>query len=106
MSWTLTAKHIRPNTDVEFYKAEGSERHMNDSDRSYVQSTYKDTGKIVETSVSLSDNQLELTKTIVFDSEDSFKLYYDDTIYAAWRAARDTYNTANNITVEIEKETT
>jgi hypothetical protein len=100
MTWTIKIKHTRPNTDVEFYKATESS-YMNDSDTSYVESTYKDTGKRVSSSSSLSENELELTKTHVYRDEASKNAYDADSRIQAWISACNSYNTTNNISKAI-----
>ena len=101
MTWTVKIKHTRPNTDVEFYKA------TENSYLSDVKSTYRDAEKLVSTSDSLSDNQLELTKTLVFDNEDSKDAFNDDSRIQAWISARNSHNTSNNITrVILQNEET
>ena len=96
MTWTVKYKHTRPNTDVEFYSEE-PDSPMNYFDTAQVVSDYKDTGKLISTSMSLSENGLELIKTLVYKDEASKLAYSADSRILAWKAACDTYNTSNNI---------
>jgi len=100
MSWTIKIKHTRPNTGVDWYRVE-SDSYLSDSDNSHVESTYRDTEKLASASVSLSENELELTKTFVFDDEDSWNEFWNDSRIQAWISARNTYHTSNSITIEI-----
>ena len=100
MAWTIKIKHTRPITGVDWYRVE-SDSYMSYSDSSHVESTYRDTEKLVSSSTSLSDNQLELTKTFVFDDEDSKDAFWNDSRIQAWISARNTYHTSNSITIEI-----
>jgi hypothetical protein len=100
MSWTIRVKHTRPNTGVDWYKA-GSDSYLNDSDFNHVTSTYRNTNKLVSSSVSLSENELELTKTFVFDNEDSKNVYVSDSRIRSWFSASSAYNTSNNISKTI-----
>ena len=100
MTWTLKIKNTRPNTGVDWYKA-GSDSFMNDDDMNYVVSTYKDTNKLVSSSSSLSENGLELTKTFVFDNEDSKNAWNADSRVQTWVSARNAYDTSNNISRTI-----
>jgi len=109
MTWTINIHHTRPNTNVEFYKdpEHSSLSYLNASDQSHVTSTYRDTGRLVSTSHSLSENGLELTKTFVYRDEPSKNAYVNDSIIQAWLSARDVYNTSNNIIkVIIQNEAT
>ena len=106
MAWTIKIKHTRPNTGVDWYRVE-SDSYLSYSDSSHVESTYRDTEKLVSSSTSLSDNQLELTKTFVFDDEDSKDAFWNDSRIQAWISARNSHNTSNNITkVIIQDEET
>ena len=100
MAWTIKIKHTRPNTGVDWYRVE-SDSYLSYSDISHVESTYRDTNKLVSTSQSLSENGLELTKTFVFDNEDSRNAFLNDSRIQAWISARNTYHTSNSITIEI-----
>ena len=100
MTWTVKIKQTRPNTDVEFYSVTESS-YMSDSDVSYVESTYRDTEKLVSTSASLSDNQLELTKTLVYKDEASKDEHISDSVTQDFVGDMIEYNTTNNILVAI-----
>ena len=105
MAWTKKIKFTRPNTDVDFYKAAGADSgrtgQLNNSDLSYMGSTYKDTGKVVSISTSLSDNQLELTKTLVYKDEASKDEHISDSVVQSFVGDMIEYNTTNNISIAI-----
>ena len=109
MAWTKRIKFTRPNTDVAFYKADDavSGHDLDEDDLIYMASNFTNSGKIVSVSTSLSDNQLELTKTIVYKDEDSKDAFNNDSRIQAWISARNSHNTSNNITkVIIQDEET
>ena len=112
MSWTVKIKHTRPNTGVEFYDLNAEYRVTENtalavSDQEHINSikaiatTFEDTGKQVSTSSSLSENELELTKTFVYRDEASRDEFIDDSAVIAWMFARSTYYTENDINMDI-----
>ena len=100
MAWTIKIKHTRPNTGVDWYRVE-SDSYLSYSDSSHVESTYRDTEKLVSSSDSLSDNQLELTKTLVYKDEASKDEHEQDSKARTFRTAMVEYNTSNSISIVI-----
>ena len=115
MSWTIKIKHTRPNTDVEFYAdpvlhpdfRTTENTVLPDSDQDHINSTiaiateFKDTGKLVSASQSLSENELELTKTFVYKDEASRNAFIDDSRILEWLFARNAYYIENDINMNI-----
>jgi hypothetical protein len=105
MAWTKKFKFTRPNTDVDFYKAAGAGEaitgQLNNSDQSYLKLTYFDTGKLISISTSLSDNQLELIKTMVYKDEASKDEHISDSVTQDFVGDMIEYNTTNNILIAI-----
>ena len=100
MTWTVVTKYIRPNTDTDWYAAGGSsDSPMSDSDAAYVKSNYVDNGKRVSSTSSVSDDNLELTKTFVYRDKAAYEEYYEDSRVAAFASAAGTYNRSNNIDI-------
>jgi hypothetical protein len=118
MSWTISIKHTRPNTDVEFYDRRREYRATENtslavSDQDHITSTmavaaaFEGREELISSSTSLSENELELTKTFVYKDEPSRNAFIDDSEVQAWTSARNSYNTSNNITrVIIQNEET
>ena len=109
MAWTKRIKFTRPNTDVAFYKADDavSGHDLDEDDLSYMASNFTNSGKIVSVSTSLSDNQLELTKTLVYKDETSKDEHEQDSKARTFRTAMVEYNTSNSIsTVILQNEAT
>ena len=106
MTWTVKVKYTRPNTDVAFYKA-AANTYLNNSDQNHQTSTYKDTGKLISTSASLSDNELEIIKTFVYKDEASKDEHLSDSVIQTFRTADTEYNEDNDITrVILQNEAT
>jgi hypothetical protein len=112
MSWTIKIKHTRPNTDVEFYDSRREYRatentSLDVSDQDHINSTIavaaaqEASGELVSSSTSLSENELELTKTFVYKDEPSRDAFIDDADAQAWFFARSTYYIENNINMDI-----
>jgi hypothetical protein len=111
MSWTIKIKHTRPNTGVEFYvdpvlnpelrATENTSLAVSDQDHITatiaVATDYTNTGKLASSSQTLSENELELIKTFVFDNEASRDAFVNDSTVHAWLLARNSYNTTNSI---------
>lgn len=84
--------YTRPNTDVLFYPGE-------DAYHAYFCTTYRDTGKCSELSVTVSQDKLKLLLVSSWESEEVFhNVYLADPIVQAHLAARSAYSIANNIT--------
>ena len=81
----------RPNTDVPFYPGE-SEYHA------YFQSTYRDTGKCTDLSVTVSQDKSKLLLVASWESEEAFNAYLADSVVQAHLAARSAHTLEHNIT--------
>ena len=108
MTWTLKIKATRTDTDTDFYTAKDSTQRLTDSDLAYVYTTYKETGKLVSgPDGTLSANELELTKTLVYKDETSKDEHEQDSKARTFRTAMVEYNTSNSIsTVILQNEAT
>jgi len=99
----LTKTYVRPNTQVEFFNPKDkmdlpSKRHM--------KVTYIDSGMIVSNETTLSADGLTQTTVIVFNTEESWYQFRDDTIIQnSVLNARAVYNIENNITETTLTET-
>ena len=112
MSWTIKIKHTRPNTDVEFYDTRRAYRSTEDtslavSDQNHINAAKnvalakEGRGELISSTVTLSENELELTKTFVYKDEPSRNAFIDDSEVLAWMFARNTYHTDNGISMDI-----
>jgi len=91
MTWTLKVKATRPNTDVDWFSYQSDD----------------DVREKFTISFSLSENELELTKTFVWDDEASRDEHIEDYFVSGVENVRDEYNTANNISlVKLQDEAT
>ena len=91
MTWTLKVKATRPNTDVDWYAYQSDD----------------DVREKLTVSFSLSENELELIKTFVWDDEASRDEHIEDYFASGVTDDRDEYNTANNISlVKLQDEAT
>ena len=103
MAWTIKVKHTRPNTDVEWYFGTSQLRGNGSS----LTEKYINTGKRVSFNTSLSENELELIKTIIWQDEAAKNEYWADSMVESWISARNSYNASNNIsTVILQNEET
>ena len=83
---------VRPNTGVGWYEA-------TDSAKAYIQTNYKDTGKITNSADSVSGDGLTKTTTVTYNNSDSLMEFVTDaTVITDFLEARKTYNTNNSIT--------
>lgn len=65
--------------------------------RDYVNDTYHNTGKIISSTAELDEDQLILTKVVVWDSEESRNEYINDPVVQAEYAPRKVYHDAHGI---------
>ena len=93
MSWTVITKYIRPNTGVDWNAA------MSDEGLAYIQSNYVDNGKRTSSTSSVSDNELEVTKTFVFRDNAAYHEYMSDSTIKEFNVDQLEYNLTNNIDV-------
>ena len=99
MTWTVKVKHTRPNTDVDFYTADGATdgHQLSSSDFAYYLTTYKETGKFINRISSFSEDGLEVTRTLIWKDEATKNEYVQDSRMAAALIAHEEYNTLNNM---------
>lgn len=81
----------RESVAVPFYPGE-SEYHV------YFKSTYRDTGKCSDISVTMSQDGKNLLFVTSWASEEAFNAYLADPVVQTHLNSRKAYNTANNIT--------
>lgn len=96
-------KHVirklkRPSTLVEFFP-------INESIGFHVETTFGDTGKLIQRSAYLSDDLLTLTNESIFDSEQSYFEFQNDAELLAYFALRRQWNRDHGI-IDIEKTVT
>lgn len=82
---------------------EGSFYQFSNSYKSHLQSTYRDTNKLLSTDVNF--NAIDKVLIIVnrWASEAEHIAYKQDPVVIATLAERDSYNTANGITMSLRK---
>lgn len=82
---------------------EGSFYDFNSSYKSHIQSTYRDTNKLLSTDVNF--NAIDKVLIIVnrWASEADFDVYKQDPVVIAALAERESYNTANGINMSLRK---
>jgi hypothetical protein len=76
--YRVITKHIRPNQAVDFFSPKTSTL-VSDETRTYIRNNYVDSGKIVHSEDSLSENGLELTITAVYQDEAAYNEWRNDT---------------------------
>jgi len=103
MPITTTVTYTRPSTSVSFYPSIRNSAVWN-----YITETYIDTGKIISTSATVSDDGLTKTLVTIFDSEQSRNQLVNDTIIQSSQfiIGRDRYHTAADILVNITYQST
>jgi hypothetical protein len=70
-------KQTRPSTNVNFF-AQANNPHITDSFKEYWVQTYSLTDKCVYIDAQVSDDRLELTVTMIWDSRESIQQMLDD----------------------------
>ena len=88
----ITNVFQRPNTDVPFHII-----NMTQELFEHVKTTYKDTGKIVSTGVTKSDDLLTMTAIWIWKTPEDHKEYQADPIIKEWIELNNNYNLANGI---------
>lgn len=88
----------RSSTEVPFFK--GTDQYV-----AHFKSTYLDTNKCSNNSITLSSDRLKLIFVLSWETEDAFNEYVADPAVQEHQAARTAYNTANNI-IESDRVTT
>lgn len=80
--WQTIRKQTRPSTDIEFFGPSVS-AGLDPSFKSYWQSTFVDSGKLIYAHQEVSEDQLELIITMIWDSKESVdEMLADPTVLA------------------------
>lgn len=98
--YTVTRTFTRPDTSVAFFDA----RTTSDEFREYFRENYIATSKSILIHHELSSDSLVLTATSLWDTEESFNQFLNDSTCALIVQAAQTYNTTNGITEQVEYE--
>ena len=97
-------KQTRPNTSVEFWQG-ANDPAMTDEFRNYFYETYVLTGKFISASPAVSENGLELTNTLIWNSQADFDECKNDPVCQEGLFAKAAQSAANGvITVEVTSE--
>ena len=98
MAVDKTIVQVRPNTGVSWYDS-------TDEIKAYIQTNYRDTGKITNSVDSVSGDGLTKTTTVTYNNTDSVtEFLYDDTVRSDFIIARRNYNNSNNITLNKDDD--
>lgn len=98
MSYRTRITFTRPSTSVDWYRA------TTDFD-SYLQSQYIDSGKLTNKTVTVSADELTLTITREWDSEESLEDFLADSTYNTdLKQPSELYNAENNISRTFEHD--
>ena len=101
----LTRKQTRPNTSVQFWLG-ANDPSMTDEFRNYFYEKYVLTGKFISASPVVSEDQLELTNTLIWNSQADFDECKNDTVCQEGLFAKATQSAANGvITIDVASET-
>jgi hypothetical protein len=109
VGWTLIhgsmyqtiKKQIRPSLEVEFFKPRSENSPLSQECRDYVDLNYLSTGKQLFSEQTVSDNGLELTIILIWDSSESEQEFFQDQfVIENFVNVRDAYFTANGIASE------
>ena len=93
MAVDKTIVQVRPNTGVSWCDS-------TDEIKAYIQTNYRDTGKITNSTVSVSSDGLTRTSTTTYNNADSVTEFLDDdTVRNGLVIARRDHNRDNNITI-------
>jgi hypothetical protein len=92
----ITATFTRPNTSVAWFR-------QSDDFTNHFEINYRQTGKILEASSTISPDGLTLTRTATWASRADFMSLLEDGQYQILMASRDAHVTANGIVVNIER---
>jgi hypothetical protein len=98
MAITYKLIQTRPSTSVDFWSSNQSEVITKIEE-------FKTAGKIISYNFNeISENQLEKTMTVTFNTSDDHAEYLADNTLDANADARETYCDSNNISTVIEQE--
>jgi hypothetical protein len=75
--WQIIRKQVRPNTDVNFF-SQATNPNVSDSFKEYWVQTYSITDKSIYIGAEVSDDRLELTITMIWDSRESVDQMLND----------------------------
>jgi len=81
----------RPSADIAFYQ-------LTAEFRNHYKSAYKDTGKILSNTVTVSQDQLKQVISTMWIDEETWNAYREDAVCVEHFTARNAYNATNNIT--------
>ena len=97
----ITRIFTRPSASVPFFH----EMHVDNELNAYMDVTYRNDNKLVSRSRTNSEDQLQCTVVVEYDTMESFYQFIGDTrIQEDLLDKADEYNTANNITSEYTTE--
>lgn len=92
----LTKTIVRPNTGVNFFSAPEA---IADAVKGHVKTTYMDTGKLISTTNSTSEDGLTLTNVTIWQNLAALQEFRSDSVIVnGWISVKDAYNTQNGIT--------
>ena len=98
-------KQTRPNTSVPFWQG-ANDPSMTDEFRNYFYEKYVLTGKFISASPAVSDNGLELTNTLIWNSQADFEECKNDAVCQAGLFDKAKASAAAGvITVDVSTET-
>lgn len=103
--YIINAVITRPNVNLHYYIIPDS--IVPSEVKSYWKNTYKDTGKCIHIEVGESEDKLEMTNTIIWNSEQDYNEYKND-LYLIENlfSLRDLYWQNNNIVYTIINQET
>lgn len=81
----------RPSIDIAFYQ-------VTTSFRDHFKSNYKDTGKVLSNTVTLSEDRLKQVISTMWTDEATWNAYREDAVCVEHFTARDAYNNQFSIT--------
>jgi hypothetical protein len=94
----------RPSIDIEFFKVSDIDDVSNHFMTYWVE-TYRHTDKLLLLVQEHSDDQLTMTTTFIWDSEETCNDVYADPVVSNYWAIRDAYNTENGVTFSEVRNT-
>ena len=100
MTWTTKVKLTRPSTDVDWYAEPTEEKFFRNSEDATDEFKAHGAAKRISNSISISDNELEVIKTFIWQDETSHDEYRQFASFKNFIRKRDLHNRTNNITLE------
>lgn len=92
--FTTLRQFFRQHTDIPWYTESVAYRE-------YVNDTYHATGKIISSTSKLDDDQLILTKTVVWANEEYRDAFINDPVFIADLELRDLHHETHGITFRL-----